>query len=48
MKKAITAAQAKSISTPGSHYAGETLYLHVAPRRLEILGPASHHTWAAL
>ena len=31
MKKAITAAEAKSISTPGAHYAGETLYLHVAP-----------------
>ena len=31
MKKAISAAEAKSISNPGSHYAGETLYLYVAP-----------------
>ena len=31
MKKAITAAQAKSINIPGSYYAGETLYLTVAP-----------------
>ena len=28
MKKAITAAEAKSITNPGSYYAGETLTLH--------------------
>ena len=31
MKNALTAAKAKTITKPGSHYAGETLYLHVAP-----------------
>ena len=31
MKNAISAAEAKSITKPGSHYAGETLYLYVAP-----------------
>ena len=31
MKKALSAAEAKSITIPGSHYAGETLYLFVAP-----------------
>ena len=31
MKKALNVAEAKSISTPGSHYAGETLYLVVSP-----------------
>ena len=31
MKNAISAAQAKSIANPGAYYAGETLYLHVAP-----------------
>ena len=31
MKKALSAAEAKSITKPGSHYAGTTLYLHVAP-----------------
>ena len=31
MKKALSAAEAKSITKPGSHYAGETLYLYVAP-----------------
>ena len=33
MKKAITAAEAKSITNPGSYYAGETLYLYIAPGR---------------
>ena len=31
MKKALSAAEAKSITKPGSHYASGTLYLHVAP-----------------
>ena len=31
MKKALSAAEAKSITEPGSHRAGETLYLRVAP-----------------
>ena len=31
MKKALSAAEAKSITKPVSHYAGETLYLYVAP-----------------
>ena len=31
MKKALSATEAKSITKPGSHYAGETLYLYVAP-----------------
>ena len=31
MKKALSAAEAKSSALPGFHYAGETLYLFVAP-----------------
>ena len=31
MKNTLSAAEAKSITKPGSHYAGETLYLYVAP-----------------
>ena len=31
MKKALSAAEAKSTAIPGSHRAGETLYLYVAP-----------------
>ena len=31
MKKSLSAAEAKSITKPGSHRAGETLYLYVAP-----------------
>ena len=31
MKNAISVAEAKSITEPGSHRAGETLYLYIAP-----------------
>ena len=31
MKKALSAAETKSITKPGSHYAGATLYLFIAP-----------------